>query len=48
MIVGFDPDVYDVDESGKHVTFNVTHLSGMLNRDVVVEFFTEDGTGQGK
>lgn len=47
-IIGFDVEEYSVDEGSHHAIFNVTVFSGMLSSAVVVEFFTEDGSGQGK
>ena len=45
-IIGFVPDVYTVTEGGI-VNFNVTVISGTLNRNIVVEFFTSEGDATG-
>jgi hypothetical protein len=47
-VIGFNPDQYTVDESVGSVNFTVTVLSGELAFDVMVEFFTEDDSAEGK
>jgi hypothetical protein len=47
-VVGFNPDQYIVDESDGSVNFTVAVLSGELTFDIVVEFFTEDGSAEGR
>ena len=44
---GFVPDAYVINESEQQVIFNVTLVMGTLVRDVVIEFFTEDGSALG-
>ena len=41
------PSVIRVDESEEQVEFNVMLISGVISRDIVIEFFSEDGTAQG-
>jgi hypothetical protein len=48
VVIGFSPDQYTVDESDGSVTYTVALLSDELAFDVVVEFFTEDGSAEGK
>jgi hypothetical protein len=47
-VIGFNPDQYTVDESDGSVNFTVAVLSGELELAVVVEFFTEDGSAEGR
>ena len=42
--IGFDPDVYSVDETTGQVTFSVSVLEGTLERPVEVIFSTTDGS----
>ena len=44
LIFGFVPDTYSIDEAEKEVVFSVSLINGTLTRDVVIRFFTEDGT----
>ena len=46
-MIGFQPDQYTVDEDAGSVNFTVVVIDGELGFDVVVEFFTEDGSAQG-
>jgi hypothetical protein len=48
VVIGFNPDQYTVDESDGSVNFTVAVLSGELAFDVVVKFFTEDGSAEGR
>ena len=41
---GFVPDTYSIDEAEMQVVFNVSLISDILNRDVVIRFYTENGT----
>ena len=47
VVIGFQPDQYTVDEGAGSVNFTVLVIDGELDFDVVVEFFTEDGSAQG-
>ena len=47
MTFGFDPATYMINESEQRVVFNVTLVSGVLVRDIEIEFFTEDGSAIG-
>ena len=47
VVIGFQPDQYTVDEGAGSVNFTVLVIDGQLDFDVVVEFFTEDGSAQG-
>ncbi len=53
LIIGFDSDSYTVSESDGTVSFIVRILSGTIDgrtpsSDVVVEFFTGDGSALGE
>lgn len=45
---GFVPDTYTVSENERWVVFSVSLVSGILTKEVVIEFFTEDGSGSGE
>ena len=47
LIFGFIPDTYTVNENERWVTFNVSLVSGSLTREVIIDFFTQDGSGLG-
>ena len=47
VVIGFQPDQYTVDEGADSVNFTVVVIDGELDFDVVVEFFTKDGSAQG-
>ena len=47
VVIGFQPDQYTVDEDAGSVNFTVLVIDGQLGSDVVVVFFTEDGSAQG-
>ncbi len=44
MTIGFDPDVYSVNEEDGTVSLTIRVLAGQLARTVSVNFFTQDGT----
>ena len=44
MTIGFDPDEYTVNESDGSVIMMVRLISGVLEREVVVDFETTPGT----
>ena len=47
LTVGFVPESYAVDESKQHVVFNITVVSGIVVRNVEIEFFTTDESALG-
>ena len=47
VIIGFVPDEYQVNEAEGVVTFRIELITGVLDKDLVVEFFTEDGSAEG-
>ena len=46
-IFGFNPNTYTIDESEEKIVFIVSLVSGVLLRNVEIEFFTEDGSAEG-
>ena len=44
LTFGFVPNSYTVNEVQQEVVFNVFLISGTLTREVVIRFFTEDGS----
>ena len=48
LIFGFVPSAISVNESEGLVVFNVQLISGILSREIVIEFFSEDGSAEGK
>ena len=44
ILIGFDPDAYEVDEEEGIVFVTVAVLDGSLNTDVVIRLNTSDGT----
>ena len=47
-MIGFDPAEYIVREDGGEVAFIVRLINGTLDKPLVVEFFTTDGTAGGE
>lgn len=47
VTIGFDPDMYSVNEGDGSVTLFVSVLSGELDREVLIVFTTQDGTAIG-
>ena len=41
------PSAIHVDESVGQAVFNVVYINGVISRDVIIEFFSEDGSSQG-
>ena len=48
MEIGFAPSVYSVDEESESVVFFIENRNPDLQREVVVEFTTVQGTAIGK
>ena len=50
IVIGFDPDTYNVDEPDGIVTLRVRLLRGIISegRDILVRVATVDGSAQGK
>ena len=48
VTIGFGRSSYTIDESDGGVMFMVHVTNGSLSRPVQVDFFTEDGTANGK
>ena len=48
MVIGFVPDSYTVNENEGSVTLTVRVISGTLDRDVEVVFFTQNDQALGK
>lgn len=46
--IGFSPSVYSVEEDDGSVVFVIQNRNPNVERDVVVEFRTTDGTALGK
>ena len=44
VVIGFDPASLSVNETDGTVTFTISLLSGTLERSVLVNFFTTDGS----
>ena len=47
VIIGFVPDTYQVHEAEGVVTFMIELITRVLDKYIVVEFFTEDGSAEG-
>ena len=47
-VIGIVPGVYSANEEDGVVSFRVELLGGVLANDVMVEFYTESGSAEGK
>ena len=47
IVIGFSPSHYTVDESAGSVNFTVEIFNGILESDLLVEFYTERDSTEG-